>query len=93
MKNEAMEKAIDRLAALVDNGSLLAATNPAGMLDAVSDEIERLRKADGDLLEKEIVVLKGLLLSAVLYRRRKREQTWESRARQALGIAKAKGGS
>lgn len=41
----AMEDAINRLAGLIKNGELLAATDPAGLLNAASDLLESGERA------------------------------------------------
>jgi hypothetical protein len=42
-ERERLSAAIDRLAAEIENGELLAASDPAGLLDAATEEIRRLR--------------------------------------------------
>jgi hypothetical protein len=38
-----LQQALDRLASLFDWGELMAATDPAGFIQLVADEVERLR--------------------------------------------------
>jgi len=49
---EETDKAIDRLADLLDYGHLLASTSGADLLNAASDEIERLRASHTELRQR-----------------------------------------
>jgi hypothetical protein len=42
-----LRQSLDRLAALIEDGELLAAGDPSDLINATCDEIERLRKLTG----------------------------------------------
>ena len=63
-REQRVEDSISRLAGLFDMGLLDASTNPAGFMNRVADEIERLRGQ----LESELAIRTRLL---------KRYRPWE----------------
>ena len=62
MSKQDMENAIDRLAALIESGELIAATDPVGFMNVVADKIEALTEkadyAETKLIEADALAFK-----------------------------------
>ena len=62
MSKQDMENAIDRLAALIESGELIAATDPVGFINVTADKIEALTEkadyAEAKLIEADALAFK-----------------------------------